>query len=86
MICPVELANEVSGLSGTLSSSMTRCRHEATERSRSGAGNESTRSDHAGDEQRDRLVSGRGDHRHQSTADADDLCRLKPGDPLGHRP
>jgi hypothetical protein len=35
MMCPVKLANEMSGLSGTLSSSMTRFGHEADERSRS---------------------------------------------------
>ena len=33
MICPVKLANEMSGLSGTLISDMTRCSHEAAERS-----------------------------------------------------
>ena len=60
----------MSALSGTVGGSMTRCGHEADERSRSGAGNESTRSDYAGDEQRNRLVSGRGDHRHQSAANA----------------
>jgi len=37
MICPVKLTNEMSGLSGRLHRSMTRCGHEATERSRSGA-------------------------------------------------
>jgi hypothetical protein len=35
MICPVKFANEMSGLSGVLNSSMTRCGHEADERSRS---------------------------------------------------
>jgi len=29
MMCPVKLANEMSGLSGTVSSGMTRCGHEA---------------------------------------------------------
>jgi len=38
MMCPVKLASEMSGLSGRLNSSMTRCGYEATERSRSGAG------------------------------------------------
>ena len=42
MICPVKLANEMSGLSGTLHRSMTRSGHEATERNRSGAGDETT--------------------------------------------
>jgi hypothetical protein len=31
MICPVKLANEMSGLSGTFVSSMTRCGNEADE-------------------------------------------------------
>jgi len=34
MICPVKLANEMSGLSGTLNSNMTGCGHKADERSR----------------------------------------------------
>jgi hypothetical protein len=38
MMCPVKLTNEMSELSGTLISSMTRCGYAATERSRSGAG------------------------------------------------
>ena len=41
-MCPVKLANEMPGLSGTLGSSMTRCGDEATERSRGGAGDETT--------------------------------------------
>jgi hypothetical protein len=40
MMCPVKLTNEMSGLSGTLVSGMTRCGHEAAERSRSGTGDE----------------------------------------------
>jgi hypothetical protein len=43
MICPVKLANEMSGLSGTFNRRMRRCGHAATERSRSGAGDETTR-------------------------------------------
>jgi hypothetical protein len=35
MMCPVKLANEMSGLSGAVSNSMTRYSHEADERSRS---------------------------------------------------
>lgn len=38
--------------------------HEALLGNRNGAGDESTRSDHAGDERIDSLVSGGGDHRH----------------------
>ena len=56
MICPVKLANEMSGLSGTLGSGMTRCGHEADERSRSGAGDETTGRHVAGDGQADHLV------------------------------
>jgi hypothetical protein len=56
MICPVKLTNEVPGLRGTLRSSMTRCGHVATERSRSGAGDETTGRHVAGDGQTDHLV------------------------------
>src|SRR5690349_5903862 len=70
MICPVKLANEMSGLSGALISGMTRCGHEATERSRSGAGDETTGRYVAGDGQTDHLVSGGRDPRHQLPADA----------------
>jgi hypothetical protein len=66
----VKLANEMSGLSGTVRSLMTRCGHEATERSRSGAGDETTGRNVAGDGQADHLVSGSGDPRHQLPADA----------------
>ena len=64
MMCPVKLANEMSGLSGKLGSSMTRCGHEAAERSRSGAGDETTGRHVAGDGEADHLVSGSGDPRH----------------------
>ena len=50
-------------LSGVVRSSMTRCGHEATERSRSGAGDETTGRHVAGDGQADHLVSGSGDPR-----------------------
>src|ERR1043165_2584434 len=60
----------MSGLSGTLGSGMTRCGHEATERSRSGAGDETTGRYVAGDGQTDHLVSGSGDPGHQLPADA----------------
>ena len=62
MICPVELANEVSAFSGVGLVLFVEA-HGALLGDRSGAGDESTRSDHAGDERTDRLVSGRGDHR-----------------------
>jgi len=70
MMCPVKLANEMSGLSGAVRSSMTRCGHEATERSRSGAGDETTGRHVAGHGQADQLVSGSGDPGHQLPADA----------------
>src|ERR1051326_5650875 len=70
MMCPVKLANEMSGLSGTLVSGMTRCGHEATERSRSGAGDETTGRNVAGDGQTDHVVSGGRDPGHQLPADA----------------
>jgi hypothetical protein len=63
MICPVKLANEMSGLSGTLVSFMTRCGDEADERSRSEADDETTGRNVAGNGQTDHLVSGSGDPR-----------------------
>ena len=56
MICPVKLANEVSAFGGVGLVLFVEA-HEALLGNRSGAGDESTRSDHAGDERRDRLVS-----------------------------
>lgn len=70
MMCPVKLANEMSGLSGMLKSGMTRCGHEATERNRSGAGDETTGRHVAGHGQANHLVSGSGDPGHQLPADA----------------
>ena len=63
MICPVELANEVSAFGGVGLVLFVEA-HGALFGNRSGAGNESTRSDYEGDEQGNRLVSGGGDHRH----------------------
>jgi hypothetical protein len=70
MMCPMKLTHEMSDLSGTLSSSMTRCGHEATERSRSGAGDETTGRNLAGDGQTDHVVSSGRDPGHQLPADA----------------
>ena len=70
MICPVKLTSEMSGLSGTLSGSMTGCGHEADKRSRSGAGDETTGRHVASDGEADHLVSGSGDPWHQLTSDA----------------
>jgi len=49
---------------------MTRCGHEATERSRSGAGDETTGRHVTSDGEADYLVSGGGDPRDQLSADA----------------
>jgi hypothetical protein len=70
MMRPVKLANEMSALSGKVRSNMTRCGHEATERSRSGAGDESTGRNVAGDGQADHLVPGGGVPRHQLSVNA----------------
>jgi hypothetical protein len=60
MICPVKSTNEMSALSGTLSGRMTRYDLEATERSRSGAGNETTERNVARDTEMDHFVAGGG--------------------------
>jgi hypothetical protein len=59
MICPVELANEVSDFGGVGLVLFVEA-HGALLGNRSGPGDESTRSDYAGDEWRDRVVSGSG--------------------------
>ena len=74
MMCPVKLANEMSGLSGAVRSSMTRCGHEATERSRSGAGDETTGRHVEGDGEADHMVSGGRDSWDQLPADAAGIC------------
>ena len=66
----MKLASELSALSGIVKGSMTGCSHKAEESSRSGAGDETTRRDVAGDGQADHMVSSRGDSRHQLPADA----------------
>jgi len=66
----MKLANEMSGLSGAGSSNMTRCSHEADERSRGGTGDETTGRRVAGKAEADRLISGSGDPRRQLPADA----------------
>ena len=66
MICPVELAHEMSALQAV------RVRehgsHDLLLEGRSGAGDESTGSDLAGHGQEDHLVAGSGDYRHQRPA------------------
>jgi len=69
MICPVKLTSEVSGLSGKLGS-MARCGHEAAERSRGGAGNETTGRHVTSNGEADHVVSGSGDIGDQLSADA----------------
>lgn len=76
MICPVKLTHEMSALRGTVSSSMTQCGHEADERSRSGAGDETTGRNVAGDGQADHLVSGGGDPRHQLPGPEMKVCSI----------
>ena len=74
MMCPVKLASEVSGLSGKVRSNMTVCGHEATERSCSGAGDETTGRHVEGDGEADHLVSGGRDSWDQLPADAAGIC------------
>jgi hypothetical protein len=65
MICPVSVANEVSGLKGrveVMSHPQGRLRVDAVISGPSfGAGNEDQRSDHAGDQWEDQLDPGGGD-------------------------
>jgi hypothetical protein len=70
MICPVELADEVSALEGPGKSFMPVWRDEAEHRDRVGAGDENTRSNVAGDGQTDYMVASGRDHRDQLPTDA----------------
>jgi len=67
MICPVFVANEMSGLKGreeVMSHPNRRLRVDAVISGPSfGAGHEDTRSNHAGDERKDQLAAGGRDHR-----------------------
>ena len=69
MMCPVKLASEMSDLRGG-AQGMTGCGHEATERSRRGAGDETTGRDVTGDGEADHVISSGRDFRHQLPADA----------------
>src|SRR5260370_41084137 len=70
MICPVELADEVSALERPGKGFMPVCGDEAEHRGRVGAGDENTRSNVAGDGQANNVVAGSRDHRDQLPADA----------------
>jgi hypothetical protein len=70
MMCPVKLASEVSALSGEVRGSMTQCGHEVSERSRSGAGDETPRRDVTSDGQEDYVLSGGPRSQDQLPADA----------------
>jgi hypothetical protein len=73
MICPVAVANEMSGLKGRVevASYPQRLRVDAVISGPSfGAGHENQRSDQPGDERRNQLDPGVGNHRHQRSGDA----------------
>ena len=67
MICPVEIANEMSAFGGVRWELFVEA-HEALLTSRSGADHEDTRSDHAGDGQEDKVVSSGPHPGHQLSA------------------
>ena len=86
MICPVLVANEMSGLKGrveVMSHPNWRLGMDAVISGPSfGAGNEDTRSHNAGDERKDQLAGGGGDHRdnrqeHAAMAKAVGRARLR---------
>src|SRR5438445_12136947 len=86
MICPVSVANEMSGLKGRvelMSHPNWRLGMDAVISGSSfGAGHEDTRSDHTSDERKDQLVGGRRDHRdngqeHAAMAQAAGRARLR---------
>src|SRR5258708_38054174 len=70
MICPIELADEVSALERPGKGFMPVCGDEAEHRGRVGAGDENTGSNVAGDGQANNVVAGSRDHRDQLPADA----------------
>src|SRR5579863_10540855 len=71
MICPVELAHEMSAFRWRHGVDLPAGgRHGFLSRVRRGAGDESTGSDFASDGQEDHLVAGGGDYRHQRPPDA----------------
>ena len=68
MICPVEIASEVSALQAAVVGDHGR--HGVLHAGRSGAGDEGTGSDFAGAGEEDHVVASGGDHRDQRPADA----------------
>ena len=68
MICPVEIARDMSALRAARVGD--HAKHGCLLEGRDGAGNESTGSDVAGDGEEDHLVAGGRDPRHQRPADA----------------
>src|SRR5215469_17750823 len=79
MICPVELASEMSAFwRGPEVELPAGGRHGFLLGVRHGAGDEDTGSDFASDGEKDHLEPGRRDHRHQRPADAP-LVRAPPG-------
>ena len=67
MICPVEIANEMSAFGGVTWVFFVEA-HATLLTSRSGADHEDTRSDHAGDGQEDKVVSSGPHPGHQLSA------------------
>ena len=68
MICPVEIAHEMSALRAARIGD--HAEHGSLSEGRDGAGDESTGSDFASHGEEDHLVAGGGDNRHQRSADA----------------
>src|SRR5208337_4467205 len=68
MICPVEIASDLSALRAARVGD--HARHGFLLEGRGGAGDEATGSHIAGDGEEDYLVAGRRDYRHQRSVDA----------------
>src|SRR5208282_666523 len=68
MICPVEIAHEMSALRAVRMGD--HAEHGNLSEGRDGAGDESTGRDVAGDGEEDHVVAGGGDSRHQRSAHA----------------
>ena len=68
MICPVEIARDVSALRAARVGD--HAKHGVLLEGRDGAGDEGTGSDFAGHGEEDHLVAGGRDHRHQRSVDA----------------
>src|SRR5271157_2571154 len=68
MICPVEIASDLSALRAARAGDQGK--HGFLLEGRGGAGDESTGSNFAGPGEKDYLVAGRRDYRHQRSVDA----------------